>query len=805
MPATGVRSPVGSVCLLFVYAPLVALRLRRKHFAGEADSQFPARPRCALCAGSGGWVGVPRGVSATIAAMEAPANPNDVRRPPLLGTLAGIAAAVCAVAFAGVLSYRTLSSLDLGYHLRYGREGIVDTNPWLYTLPAPGLSPSVRPQPGPGCWYDAEGRYRFANANWGTQIVMAGVERWAGPGGLCGLRVALVLTIALLGLLTLRRLGVPWAWAAMAVLLLWLTAQERITLRPELFGYALLAGELFVLCRPRWNWATGGALLLLQLALVNTHSYWLLGLGLTGAFLADRALRVLWGRMRPPTAPRGSRRARPTADADHAAEPLPERGRALRWAGLVLLGQVVLSFANPWTWRGALLPIQTLLFLRANHVVGEGHAGQGHPWATIGEFHRPFVEAYLDRTATYAFVAVLVLFAAGILAGAMRRRWALVLVLLGVLAVSLSMRRNIAPAAIVGVPVAMGAILGRRKDERTAERRGHSDAARGGHLPDAVGGRWETTRRWGARETAETAVAGAAILLAGGLSWWVASNGFYFHERSPVRFGCGYAPLVMPLDTMAWLNEHVPPSRGGAAVRLWTDYNGSSNLSWFRWQRDPQAETNILTNTWAYPPAVMEGVLATARGAVPFAPVAGEFGVDAVAVQVDQASDGLVGRLMQDPGWALVHVGASHVLFLPAERAAAIPGARALTEESFDAAAHARSLAQRDALPAHALMIGGMTVYRLRWFGAAAELFQEAVRRREDYAEAWILLGQSLHLRGLQRLYAGQAQGRADLEEAVRALQRATALRPDDAAAGTRLRRAQSDLEQIRRGMLPGS
>ena len=88
-------------------------------------------------------------------------------------TAAGALALIAASALAFLLGVRTLSSPDLGYHLAYGDVFLqtgwpVDSNDFLYTLP-PVLPGQRRPASGPGCWYDHQGTYRFANANWLAQ------------------------------------------------------------------------------------------------------------------------------------------------------------------------------------------------------------------------------------------------------------------------------------------------------------------------------------------------------------------------------------------------------------------------------------------------------------------------------------------------------------------------------------------------------------------------------------------------------------------------------------------------------------
>ncbi len=92
-------------------------------------------------------------------------SPDGVRLSKRLYVRLAVAGAVAAaMTFVALLGIRTLTSVDLGYHLAYGdqllRTGkIADHDGSIYTLPAEGLPAGRRPEPGPGCWYDSEGRY----------------------------------------------------------------------------------------------------------------------------------------------------------------------------------------------------------------------------------------------------------------------------------------------------------------------------------------------------------------------------------------------------------------------------------------------------------------------------------------------------------------------------------------------------------------------------------------------------------------------------------------------------------------------
>jgi hypothetical protein len=449
-----------------------------------------------------------------------------------------VLAVASSVVFACLLGVRTLTSPDLGYHLAYGDRfwdagELVDHDPYVYTLSRP--DGADRPAPGPGCWYDEQGRYRFVNANWLTQVIMSGVYRLGDAEALCALQAALGAGVFILMFLTMRRLGVPWLWASAGVVLAGLTAYERMGLRPELFGYLLLAAEACALVPGCYSSAAPSrlavaGLIVLQWLLVNLHSYFLLGLCLTAAVLADRLLRLAWWRL-----------VKPHNRKPAAAVPLKQAANRL---GIILVGQAIVCLANPWTWRLALLPIQTVIFMQENGIAGSSPAEAVHPWAIIGEFFRPFATVRIEGAcgayefcvfeamkATYAYCVLLALAGMGAVGSLLRRRWDWLMILGGMTAVSLSMRRNIAPAAVIIVPIALAAV-------------------------------WETL--WPmfmglparVRRAISWPLAGAVIAFAGWMIHSVVTQRFYYAERSPNRFGCGISRLAVPAGVASWLDKH---------------------------------------------------------------------------------------------------------------------------------------------------------------------------------------------------------------------------------------------------------
>ena len=658
-------------------------------------------------------------------------------------------------AFVAVLGVRTLTTEDLGYHLAYGEHfldtgRIVDTDRFVYpTVPRE----QARFELAPGAWYDEDGRYRFPNANWLSQVVMAQINRWAGPEGLSVLLAGLVAGTFVLIAAAMRRLGLGWLSIATGLGAMAMVSYERFLLRPELFGYLILAGQLFLLSclwRPeggRLSWPAAAGLVVLQCVLVNLHSYFLLGLGLTGAALAGQLLR---------------RRSS------------PGDGRCAVRLGVVLALQAAVCFANPWTWRLAVLPIRTLAFMQAHQIAGGELIETGHPWAVIGEFFRPFAPGvFVQSKASYAYCVLLALAGAGATASAVRRRWAGLLIIAAMTAISLSMRRNIAPAALMVVPLSFAAC---------------------GEVLARLAGRWRIRRRW-------LPAAGWALLLAALGAWGVFSvvtQRFYYREQRASRFGLGIAPTVVPVGAAEWIGRNKP------AGRLWTDYNSSSSLHYFTASRP---DVPVLTNTWAYPPDAMRLVLDVSLTRQPLAPVAEAAGAETVALRMDPTSIRLARQLVADPNWALVYLGALDVVFLRADGKNAELAARsAIRPRTLDLEAYKRRLRAMDPVGSFPLYLGAFTLAHLGWDTQAVDLLDDLLTRYPDAPDRhrfWNMKGTCLAHRGTLLLLRDPPDHRAkeDWHEAKNCFQQALAVKPDYYPAANNLREVQLQIDRQKQGV----
>lgn len=158
----------------------------------------------------------------------------------------GLAALFASALFVCAISWFQLGSIDLGYHIAYGRHfldtgKIVEVDPFIYPEVA-------RP---------------FVNANWGSQVLIAFAERVAGATGLIALRSLLLLFIfgCIAQTIRIETKGphwIAWAWMLAAI-----AGYERFTLRPELFSYALMMAQLVILSRGlrgRQDWIKLGLL-----------------------------------------------------------------------------------------------------------------------------------------------------------------------------------------------------------------------------------------------------------------------------------------------------------------------------------------------------------------------------------------------------------------------------------------------------------------------------------------------------------------------------------------------------------------
>jgi tetratricopeptide (TPR) repeat protein len=629
----------------------------------------------------------------------------------------GLVACVAAGLFVIALSWTKLGSIDLGYHLAYGRHflatgQIVEVDPFLYP----------------------ENAKRFINANWGSQIIMALVEQAAGAAGLFALCLGLIVAIFA------AMAWIVWGQtkSALAVAVAWLLAAlagyERFSLRPELFSYACMMLILVVLVRGIQSWRGVAAIAMVQLAWVNLHSYFLVGVLITGCWLVGDAARWL-----------SSKKRRTDAVGDVR--------RQGRWLIVALAVQVAMCFANPWLHRGAIFPIATLEYLRRGQVMGGGEGWSGESaWSIISEFKSPF--SFLDEPSSartiHAYLLLLPVAVVGAVALAAQGRLGAACAVLLLVVMSTQMRRNIAQLALVASPLAAMAF---------------STGA-------AKLGQWPAGRRL--RDV-------FAIVVIGLLLWWtygIVAGRFYYDERRLTRqLGTGYSGRVFPIDAVQWL-----AAQSSLQPNLYVNYFASSStLPWLPERFKLFADTN----TFAYE----EQVLATAHrlgmGEIDPAPIFEEHRVNVVLLLCGPDTQMLIRRLAVDGNWALVYFDRHAVVFARrmAEHAGLIASSQR-SERDLDAGAWIASIGESGSQRALELGLAAGVPLSLGWHGAAIELAKEAVRIAPDYYEGWQYLGVSHGNRGNLAGREGRyGDSQREYTEALMCFNRVLALKPDHTEA----------------------
>lgn len=589
--------------------------------------------------------------------------------------LVGSAALLFAILFVAALSWFKLGSIDLGYHIAYGRHfldsgKIVEVDPFIYPQVA-------RP---------------FVNANWGSQVLIALAERIGGSAGLIALRSLLIAVVFICIAVIVRRATSGLHWIAWAMMLAAIAGYERFTLRPELFSYAVMMLQLTILLRgvrSRRDWIWLGVL---QLIWVNLHSYFLVGLMLTGCFLAASILQFFMRR-------RGPGRE--------------ELRRILRLLAGAMAIQIAACFANPWLHRGAFFPIETLGYLKSASVMAgdEGWTGDS-AWSAISEFKSPF--AFLDQPINirtiYAYLGVLCVAALGVIALVAGGKLDAALALLVLFAMSTQMRRNICQFALVAAPLAMIA--------------------------------FSQVKPWAADvAVAARRVRFVAILVTIGLAaWWtlgIVGGGFYYQERRINRvFGAGYNERVFAINAAQWIKDHSDELK----PNLYVNYFASSNtLPWL----PKEFRVFVDTNTFAYRESSLAEAYKLGMGRLDHTAFFREHDVNVVLLHCGSDTQMLVRALINDyTEWALVYFDRHAVIFVR-RILDHVPIIRAnpVKQGDLDPAKWIAETTGGSSQQALDLGIAAGVPLSLAWHTQALALAQEATRLAPNYHEAWQFQG----------------------------------------------------------------
>ena len=552
----------------------------------------------------------------------------------------------------------------------------------------------------------------FINANWLSQALMAALFDRFGWIGLFALRVGLVVCAFAFVIAIARRLGADASGIAWTVLAAGLGAYERFSMRPELFSYAIMMAQLWLLLRGVDRWTTRIGVPLLQAAWVNLHSYFLIGPAITLCLGAGRLF------------------------CDSNASRQERRRTFVQWM-LVLGAQTLACLANPWGLAGMFFPLRTLGYLRATHAMGHAVGDPSGPWGVLSEFQSPFgFLRYLGASRPiYAYLVLLALSAGGVAVALHRRAWGIALVIALMALMSTQMRRNIAQFALVASPLAIGQLAGRRDGAATDPT--SADPARA-----------SPAGAWSARRRAWVAAQALTVLLTG---WWLIglwSGQFYYDERRPGRrLAAGWSDYIFPFDAIDWLN-HQPVLR----PRLFADLMLSSNvLPWLR----PDLQVMIDTNTFAYPPEQLMRVWNVGIGREAHQRLLDEYGVNVAMVRAQDATLPLLRSLAADSAWALVWFDRYVAIF-----ARRIPEHEALIREHEKSRSFLDVPAWIAAAPrSHeitAFRLCGMTnvPFALGWFDVAGALYGEVLRLDPRCFEAWNNLGVCHNKLGMAHLSA---------------------------------------------------
>ncbi|MFQ5878173.1 MAG: tetratricopeptide repeat protein [Acidobacteriota bacterium] len=448
----------------------------------------------------------------------------------------------------------------------------------------------------------------WVDLHWLFQVLIAAVDRAAGPSGLDLLKILLIVGGvggALAAALRRSSAGVAAAVGLVAVV----AAQERFTLRPEAASLCLLGLLLF--CLERRDSSPRILLIVPPLLLVwaNLHALYAVGIGV----LILTVLGDLLDARRP-----GPGRS------DRGPAPRPIRVAAA--AGAALLA----TLCTPYGLAGWDLP-RRLLFERI--AAGNLYARR------IAEFQAPF-GGYGPTASVLAFglLSAIVLAAAAL---EWRRVRPSDLLLLGAtFLLALLARRNIPLFSLVAVASgspAVGRLVGR--------------AARAWRGRDLPGGRL----RCGS--ILPGAILIPAILL---LTVDVWSNRFYARDGTHRYFGRGESPGLYPRRAADFVRSH------GLPGEVLNDMSMGGFLAW-RWF--PDRRVFIDGRLEVHPASLFADYLALQRDPDAFETAARRYGISTV-VWSHRRSPGasrLLRYLATGPGWRPVYVDLSASVFVREE------------------------------------------------------------------------------------------------------------------------------------------
>ncbi len=463
--------------------------------------------------------------------------------------------------------------------------------------------------------------YPTVDDKWGFQVLAHALFDGIGPDACVAARQLLLLLLFGFMLATARGLGAG-AWSSLAWLLLALVAgRSRLTFRPDLASAVFTVVFAHILLVSRRDGRGAFRLIPLQLLWVNVHGYFITGPLMLAAVAAAQLL----------SGPQGRAVA-----------------RRLLPVGAALLGVCLL---NPAGVAGALHPLAILQDL---------HAHEDFYRSAIVEFHPTFAHdprQPWDRVA-YLLLGVpagLALLAAAF--GSRRTRRAddsgqpaselaargtalpalALFVLFG--AMSLQLRRNMAPFAFVVAPLMAAAWSA-----------GWQRVARGA-LHGALRGTSRVGRALaGAGAAGPPLAAGFALLVA----WGELSDTTSIHDGLDRRSGSGLSRSAYPDAGIEFIARELPHTS------VFTAFSYGSTFTGRRW---PEQLASTDGNTHGYPTEYLMEVLAASSSddASAFRALCTRDGHDVALIPM---AGPLSIALLKEPEWALVCVGVREAVWV---------------------------------------------------------------------------------------------------------------------------------------------
>jgi hypothetical protein len=300
-----------------------------------------------------------------------------------------------------------------------------------------------------------------------------------------------------------------------------------------------------------------------------------------------------------------------------------------------------------------------------------------------------------------------------------------------------SMRRNIAPAAMILMPL-YGMIM-------------HDAIGLGSFLRQAERGVLAWLKRFTARagRPAAAALNSFTLLSAALCLYGVLSNQLYYQDRRSWRLGRGLSHVAIPLSAAEWINLHQPVGT------LFSDYDSSSNIMYYT---HPHRPVPILTNTWAFPPYVMSWVLDLAALVRDPGPVLNEYQAQLVVVHSSAATRRLIRYLSASPDWAVVDLDVRHVLFARRDGPnAALVEKCEIKRKGFDLEQYMRKVGRSDEVPEFAIHVAANMLLQMKWGEHAIAMWEWVLQTREQYPECHHMLGTCLAMHGTALMELMQA------------------------------------------------